>query len=78
MHFSHKSAKLPPAVLFIVGGSGACGSRHWGANMLKLTKYLGTAIVVTAVIAAALIVSLFIELPVISPIARTVQGFLGF
>jgi hypothetical protein len=46
--------------------------------MLKLTKYLGSAIVVTAVIAAALIVSLFIELPVISPIARTVQGFLGF
>lgn len=45
--------------------------------MLKLTKYLGTAIVVAAVIGAGLIVSLFIELPVITPIAQSVQGMLG-
>jgi hypothetical protein len=45
--------------------------------MLTLTKYLGPAIVTVAVIAAILICSLFIELPVLSPIARTVQGMLG-
>lgn len=45
--------------------------------MLTLTKYLGPAIVTIVVIAAALIVALFIELPVVSPIARTVQGMLG-
>lgn len=46
--------------------------------MLTLTKYLGPALVAVAVVAAALIVSLFIELPLVSPIARGVQGMLGF
>jgi hypothetical protein len=45
--------------------------------MLTITKYLGPAIVALAVVAAALIVSLFIELPVLSPLARSVQGTLG-
>lgn len=45
--------------------------------MLTLTKYLGPALVVLAVIAATLIVALFIELPVITPLAQTVRGALG-
>ena len=45
--------------------------------MLTLTKYLGPAIVALAVIAAILISSLFIEVPVLSPLARSVQGMLG-
>lgn len=45
--------------------------------MLTLTKYLGPAIMAIAVIAAALIVALFIEVPVVSPLARSVQGVLG-
>ena len=46
-------------------------------NGFKIRKYLGGAIVALAFVAAALVTALFIELPVLSNLARSGQGFLG-
>lgn len=43
-----------------------------------LTKYAGQVVVLLVVVFAVLFVGWFIELPLLSPVSRTVFGYLGF
>lgn len=46
-------------------------------DMTKITKYLGGLIMLAAVVFAVLFVASFIELPIISDIARSARALVG-
>ncbi len=49
-----------------------------GNTLLRLRKFLGGLIVFVAVVVALLVVASFVEIPVLSGLARTARGIIGF